>query len=102
MRLTGTTGSSITLVGALVMLCAGLVALLLANSLRGQLQEAQGQLQDTRSELQKVQEAKDRQQSIVNKNRPQDSAKDRSQNPKSSAQEGQDQQPQEDGGSSLS
>ncbi len=106
---------SITLVVALVMLFASLAALLLANSLRGQLQEtrgqleeAQAQLQDARSELQKTQEAKNPQQKTdkggagpavkqpgtVNKSQPQDSAKNQSQDPKSPGQAGQGQKEQ--------
>ena len=127
-KLAGLAGPSITLVVALVMLFVGLAALLLANSLRGQLQEtrgqleeAQGQLKETQSELQKMRAAKDRQQKVAegsagsaakqpsaaNKNRPQDNTKDGSQN-KGSAPEGKNQQQlatlaliQGDGGSSL-
>jgi molecular chaperone GrpE (heat shock protein) len=111
------------------MLFVGLAALLLANSLRGQLQEtrgqleeAQGQLKETQSELQKVRAAKDRQQKVAegsagsaakqpsaaNKSRPQDNTKDGSQN-RGSALEGKNQQQQlatlaliqGDGGSAL-
>lgn len=112
---------SITLVVALVMLFASLAALLLANSLRGQLQETRnqldetrGELQDARSELQKTPAARDQQQKTdkggagsagkqpgtVNKSQPQDNAK-------SSTGEGQAQQRamlvqmQGDAGSSL-
>lgn len=109
----GAVGPSITLVAALVTLFAGLAALLLANSLRGQLQETQGQLEkvqgqlgDAQSELQKMQQARDWQQKMtkggtesagnesraVNKSRPQDNTKDQSQDSKSSTREGQDQQ----------
>ncbi len=100
-KFAGEARPSIILVVALVMLFAGLAALLLANSLRGQLEEAQGQLQDTRSELQKAQQAKNRQPGTVTKSQPQGSAKNQSQSPKSPAQEEQDQQPQGDEGSSL-
>lgn len=93
-RFAGVAGPSVTLVVALVMLFASLTALLLANSLRGQLEEAQGELRNARSELQKTQAAKDQQQktdkvgvgptvkqpSVVNKSQPQDNTKDRSQN----------------------
>jgi molecular chaperone GrpE (heat shock protein) len=113
-KFAGVVGTSITLVAALVMLFASLAALLLANSLRGQLQEtqdqlkeAQGKLQDAQSELQNTQAAKDRQQKTdkagagpaagkqpgaVNKSQPQENTKGRSQNSKSSTQGGQDQQ----------
>ncbi len=100
-KFAGEARPSIILVVALVMLFAGLAALLLANSLRGELEEAQGQLQDTRSELQKAQQAKNRQPGTLTKSQPQGSAKNQSQSPKSSIQEGQDQQPQGDEGSSL-
>ncbi len=107
-------GPSITLVVALVMLFVGLAALLLANSLRGQLQEtrgqleeAQGQLKETQGELQKMRDARDRQQKAakggansvarppgtVNKSQPQDSKKDQSQS-KGSAPEGKNEQVQ--------
>jgi hypothetical protein len=127
-KLASLAGPSITLVVALVMLFVGLAALLLANSLRGQLQEtrgqleeAQGQLKETQSELQKVRAAKDRQQKVAegsagsatkqpsaaNKSRSQDNTKDESQN-KGSALEGKNQQQlatlaliQGDGGSLL-
>jgi hypothetical protein len=100
-KFAGEARPSIILVVALVMLLVGLAALLLANSLRGQLEEAQGQLQDTRGELQKAQQAKNRQPGTVTKSQPPGSAKNQSQSPKSSIQEGQDQPPQGDEGSSL-
>ena len=53
--LTGATGTSIMLVVALVMLLASLGALLLANSLRGQVRETRGQLEETESQLQDAQ-----------------------------------------------
>ncbi len=107
----GVAGPSITLVIALVMLFASLAALLLANSLGGQLQEtqgqleeAQGELQDAQSELQETREAKnppqqkadkagagaaEKQPGTVNKSQPQDSTKDRPQDPKPRARAGQ-------------
>lgn len=102
--LTGATGTSIILVVALVMLFASLTALLLANSLRGQLEETRGQLQDAQGELQQMQAAKDlqqktakagaratgRQPDTANKSQPQDNTKDRPQDPKSSTRQGQD------------
>lgn len=111
-KFAGAAGASITLVVALVMLFASLGALLLANSLRGelretrgQLEETQGQLQAAQGELQQMQAAKDRQQraaeggagpagrqpGTVNKSQPQDSTRDRSQDPKNSTREGQGQ-----------
>ncbi len=127
-KLASLAGPSITLIVALVMLFVGLAALLLANSLRGQLQEtrgqleeAQGQLKETQSELQEMRAAKDRQQKVAkggagsaakqpgaaNKSQPQDNTKDRSQD-KGSMTEGKNQQQlatlaliQGDGGSSL-
>jgi len=100
--LTGATGTSIILVVALVTLFASLAALLLANTLRGQLEETRGQLQDAQVELQQMQAAKDLQQKTAkagaagrepgsaNKGQPQDNTKDRSQDPKSSTRQGQD------------
>jgi len=99
-------GTSITLVVALVMLFTSLAALVLANSLRSQLEETQGQLQDTQSELEQMQAAMDRQQKTakggigpaakqpdpVNKSQSQDSTTSRSQAPKSLTPEGQNQQ----------
>lgn len=104
-------GPSITLVVALVMLFASLAAFLLANSLRGQLQEtrgqleeAQDQLQDAQSKLPKTPSAKDQQQktdkggagptggqpgTVVNKSQPQDNTKN-PQDSKSSTRQGQD------------
>lgn len=87
--LTGTTGTSIILVLALVTLIASLAALLLANSLRGQLEETRGQLQDAQGELQQMQAAKDlqqktakagagaagRQPNAANKGQPQDNSR---------------------------
>ena len=105
-------GPSITLVVALVMVFVGLAALLLANSLRGQLQEtrgqleeAQGQLEETQGELQEMRAAKDRQQKVAkggagsaakqtgaaSKSQPPDNTKDRSQD-KGSAPVGKNQQ----------
>jgi Sec-independent protein translocase protein TatA len=95
--LTGATGTTIILVTALVMLFASLAALLLANSLRGELEETRGQLQDAQGELQQMQAAKDlqektakagagaagRQPGTPNKVQPQDITKDRPQDPKS-------------------
>jgi hypothetical protein len=100
--LTGATGTSIILVTALVMLFASLAALLLANSLRGELEETRGQLQDAQGELQQMQAAKDlqeksakagtgaagRQPGTPNKIQPQDTTKDRPQDPKSSTRQG--------------
>ena len=82
-KVAGAAGPSITLVVALVVLLTSLAALLLANSLwgqlretRGQLEEAKGQLQDSQSELQEMQKAKDRQQQIQKaKDRQQKTAK---------------------------
>jgi hypothetical protein len=102
--LTGATGTSIILVTALVMLFASLAALLLANSLWGELEETRGQLQDAQGELQQMQAAKDLQQKTAkagagaagsqpgtpNKVQPQDITKDRSQDPNSSTRQGQD------------
>ena len=102
--LTGATGTSIILVVALVMLFASLAALLLANSLRGQLEETRGQLQDAQDELQQMQAAKDLEQKTAkagagaggsqpgtaNEGQPPDNTKDRSQDPKSSTRQGQD------------
>jgi Sec-independent protein translocase protein TatA len=102
--LTGATGTTIILVTALVMLFASLAALLLANSLRGELEETRGQLQDAQGELQQMQAAKDLQQKTAkagagaggsqpgtaNEGQPQDNTKDRSQDPKSSIRQGQD------------
>jgi hypothetical protein len=88
----------VTLVVALVMLFASLAALLVADSLRSQLEETQGQLQDTQGELQKMQGAKDRQEKApkggAGSARSQPSNLNNSQptNSKSSTQEGQDQQ----------
>lgn len=97
-------GPSITLVVALVMLFASLAAFLLANSLRGQLEEAQDQLQDAQSKLPKTPSAKDQQQktdkggagptggqpgTVVNKSQPQDNTKN-PQDSKSSTRQGQD------------
>ncbi len=105
--LSGVARPLIILVVSLVMLLASLAALLLANSLWAQLEEAQGRLQDAQSELQKAQEAKNPQQKTnkagagpagtepdtVNKSLPQDNnAKSQPQNPKSSTQQGKDQQ----------
>lgn len=110
-KLAGAAVPSITLVLALVMLFVGLAAFLLANSLRvqlqetrGQLKEAQGQLEETQGELQQMQAAKDlqqktakagagaagRQPSTTNESQPQANTKDRVQDPKSSTQQGQD------------
>lgn len=102
--LTGATGTSIILVVALVMLFASLAALLLANSLRGQLEETRGQLLDAQGELQQMQVAKDlqqktakagagaagRQPGTATQGQPPDNTKDRSQDPKSSTRQGQD------------
>ncbi len=102
--LRGATGSSIILVVALVTLIASLAALLLANSLRGQLKETRGQLQDAQGELQQMQAAKDLQQKTakagagaggsqpgtVTQGQPPDNTHDRSQDPKSSTRQGQD------------
>ena len=102
--LTGASGSSIILVVALVTLFASLVALLSANSLRGQLEETRDQLQDAQGELQQMQAAKDLQQKTakagagaggsqpgtVTQGQPPDNTKDRSQDPKSSRRQGQD------------
>ena len=102
--LTGATGSAITLVVALVMLLAGVAALLLANSLRGQLEETRVQLRDAQGELQQMQAAKDlqqktaeggagpagRQPGTANKSETQDSTKDRAKDPKTSTRQGQD------------
>jgi hypothetical protein len=97
-------GPSITLVVALVMLFASLAAFLLANSLRGQLEETRGQLEDAQSELPKTPSAKDQQQktdkggavptggqpgTVVNKSQPQDNTKN-PQDSKSSTRQGQD------------
>ena len=76
-------GPSTALVVALVVLLTSLAALVLANSLRSQLQETQGQLEevhgqlrDSQSELQEMQQAKDRQQKIQEaKDRQQKTAK---------------------------
>jgi hypothetical protein len=101
-------GPWITLVVALVMLFASLAALLLANSLRGQLEETQGQLQDAQRNLQQTPAAKDRQQNTdkagagsatkqpgtVNKSQTQDNTKDRPQDPKTPARAGQGQNEQ--------
>lgn len=110
-KLAGAAGPSITLVLALVMLFVGLAAFLLANSLRdqlqetrGQLEEAQGQLEETQGELQQMQAAKDLQQNTAkagagaagrqpgttNESQPPTNTKDRSQDPKSSIRQGQD------------
>ena len=92
-------GPSITLIVALVVLFASLAALLLANSLRAELQKTRGQLEQAQSELQKTQEAKNPQQKTdkadakpaekqpgtVNKSQQQDSTKDRPQDPKTPA-----------------
>lgn len=102
--LTGATGNSIILVVALIMLFASLAALLLANSLRGQLEETRGQLQDAQDELQEMQAAKDlqqktakagagaagRQPGTATQGQPPDNTKDRSQDPKSSTRQAQD------------
>jgi Sec-independent protein translocase protein TatA len=102
--LTGATGTSIILVVALVMLFASLAALLLANSLRGQLEETRGQLQDAQDELQQMQAAKDlqqktakagagaaaRQPGTATQGQPPDNTKDRSQDPNSSTRQAQD------------
>jgi uncharacterized membrane protein (DUF106 family) len=58
----GAAGRSITVVAALTMLFVSVAALLLADSLRGQLEDAQGRLQDTQSELQTMQELRVQQQ----------------------------------------
>ena len=102
----GAAGRSITVVAALTMLFVSVAALLLANSLRGQLEDAQGRLQDMQSELQTMQESRVQQQEegkggagqtvgepgAVNKTQSQNSIASTSQDSKSSAQEGQDQQ----------
>src|SRR5919107_3834830 len=114
--LAGRAMPAITLAVALVMLFASLGALLLTNSLLGQLQEVQGQLeesqaqlQDARSELQKSEGVKNPQQktnkagagptgnqpSPVNKSQPQDSTKDQAQEQKSPTQEVQGQKQQQ-------
>lgn len=110
-------GPSVTLVAALVMLFASLAALLLANTLLGQLEEARGELRDTQSELQTMQEAKTDKGGVgpaakapgtVNKSQPRENTKSQPRDPKSSTREGQDQQRailiglQGEAGSSLS
>lgn len=102
MKFTRVSGPSITFVAALAMLFGSVAALLLANSQRDQLEEAQGQLQDTQSELQAAQGAQQKaskagagpttkQQPGTNKIQPQDNTTGPSPNPNNPTPEDQQQ-----------